>query len=143
LDQELGEKDKTEKQAPLSSQFFCHYGYPKGSSTLMPRSGAWTGGWDTSIHRRLHLASHLEIGALRPPVVTFAERAGSQLGVELTPGLSPLSILCRSVPSVQVASSGCRPQLGQALSESSNEVMMSLIFFSPVSNVPVIVYRHG
>jgi hypothetical protein len=42
-----------------------------------------------------------------------------------------------------VASSGCRPQSGGALSESSNEVMMSLTFFSLVSNVLVIVYRHS
>jgi hypothetical protein len=39
--------------------------------------------------RRWHLAFHLEMGALRPPVVTFAERAGSWLGVGLTPVLSP------------------------------------------------------
>jgi hypothetical protein len=31
------------------------------------------GGRDPSIHRRWHLAFHLEMGALRPPVVTFAE----------------------------------------------------------------------
>jgi hypothetical protein len=34
-----------------------------------------------------------------------------------------------------VESSGCRPQSGQALSESSNEAMVSLIFFLPVSKV--------
>jgi hypothetical protein len=34
--------------------------------------------WDPSIHRRWHHAFHLETGTLRPPVVTFAERARSQ-----------------------------------------------------------------
>jgi hypothetical protein len=42
-----------------------------------------------------------------------------------------------------VTGSGYRPQSGGALSESSNEAMVSLIFFSPVSNVPVIIYGHG
>jgi hypothetical protein len=51
-----------------------------------------------SIHRRWHIVFHLEMGSLRPPVVTFAERAGSQLGAGLSPGLSPLSILCRGAP---------------------------------------------
>jgi hypothetical protein len=31
---------------------------------------------DTSIHRRWHPPFHLEMGALRPPVVTFSEKAG-------------------------------------------------------------------
>jgi hypothetical protein len=44
---------------------------------------------DPSIRRRWHPAFHLETGALRPPVVTFAERAGSQREVGLSPGLSP------------------------------------------------------
>jgi hypothetical protein len=98
-------------------------------------------GQDPSIHRRWHLAFHLETGALTPPVNTFGERAGSQLGAGLTPRLSPLlSILWRgALLSTMVASSGCRPQLGGG----SNEVMVSLIFFSPVSNVLIIVYRHS
>jgi hypothetical protein len=37
------------------------------------RSGMWTGGLDPSIHRRWHLAFHLVMGALRPPVVILAE----------------------------------------------------------------------
>jgi hypothetical protein len=49
----------------------------------------WTGDRDPSIHRRRHLAFHLEMEALRLLVVTFAERAGSQLGVRLSLGLSP------------------------------------------------------
>jgi hypothetical protein len=56
------------------------------------------GGQDPPIHRRWHLAFHLEMGALRPPVATLAEKAGSWLGVGLSPGLSPLSIFCRSAP---------------------------------------------
>jgi hypothetical protein len=65
----------------------------------MPRSGAWTGGWDLSIHRRWHLTFHLEMGALRPPVVTFAERAGSWLGAGLTPRLSPPKHSLQKCPS--------------------------------------------
>jgi hypothetical protein len=85
------------------------------------------------------------MGALRPPVVTFAERVGSQLGAGLTLGPSPFWAFSAEVPllSTMVVSSGCRPQSGGVLSESSNEVMMSLIFFSPVGKVPVIVYKHG
>jgi hypothetical protein len=111
----------------------------------MPRSGVWTGGWDPSIHRRWHLTFHLKMGALRPPVVTFAERAGSWLGVGLSPKMSPFWAFSAEVLllSTSVASSGCRPQSGGALSESSNEVMMSLILFCPVSKVPDIqTYRH-
>jgi hypothetical protein len=94
---------------------------------------------------RWHPIFHLEMGALRPPVVTFAERAGSLLGEGLSPSLSPFWAFSAEVPflSTMVESSGCRPQLGGALSESSNEVMVSLIFFPPVDKVPVIVYRHG
>jgi hypothetical protein len=78
-------------------------------------------------------------------VVTFAERAGSWLGAGLSPGLSPFWAFSVEGPllSTIVESSGCRPQLGEVLSESSNEVMMSLIFFSPVSKVTVIIYRYG
>jgi hypothetical protein len=92
----------------------------------------WTGGWDPSIHRRWLLAFHLEMEALRPPVVIFAERAGSWLGAGLSPGLSPLSILCRIVPPVHYGR--CKPQSGGG----SNEVL-SLILLS-VSNVPVITW---
>jgi hypothetical protein len=100
---------------------------------------------DPSIHRRWHPTFHLEMRALRPSVVTFAERAGSQLGTGLSPKLTPFRAFSVEVPllSTMVASSGCRPQLGEALSEGSNEVMMSLTFFSSVSKFPVIVYRHG
>jgi hypothetical protein len=40
---------------------------------LILRSGARTGDQDPSIHRKWHPIFHPEIGALRPPVVTFAE----------------------------------------------------------------------
>jgi hypothetical protein len=88
---------------------------------------------------------HLETGTLRPPVVTFAERAGSWWGLGLSPGLSPFWAFSVEEPllSTMVASSGCRPQLGGALPESCNEVMVSFILLSLFSNVPVIVYRHG
>jgi hypothetical protein len=107
----------------------------------MPRSGTWTGGWDPSINRRWHLTFHLETGALRPPVVTFVERAGSWLGTGLSPELFPFWALSAEVPllSTIVASSGCRSQSGGAFSESSNEVMISLNFFSPVRSW---TYRH-
>jgi hypothetical protein len=56
-------------------------------------------GQDPSICRRWHLTFHLEAGALRPPVVTFAEREGSWLGAGLTPRLSPLSNSLQKYPS--------------------------------------------
>jgi hypothetical protein len=85
----------------------------------MPRTGTWTGGRDPSIHRRWHLSFHLEVGALRPPVVTFAKRAGSQLGEGLIPMLFPLKHSMQKFPSTMVANSRCRPQSGGG----SNEVM--------------------
>jgi hypothetical protein len=76
------------------------------------------------------------MGALSSPVVTFAERSGPRLGVGLSLGLSPFRAFSVEVPLLSTQSSG-------ALYESRNEVMISLIFFSPVSKVLVIVYRHG
>jgi hypothetical protein len=115
-----GEKDKTEKWAPLSSwkmiYFFSSIGLPWGSSTSMQRNAKWTGGQDPLIHRRWHLAFHLEIGALRHPVVTFPERAG------LSPGLFPLKHSLQKCPCCPPCL-WYRPQLGGG----SNEVM-SLIF---------------
>jgi hypothetical protein len=78
--------------------------------------------WNPSIHRRWHPAFHLEMGALRTPVVTFAERARSQWGLGLSPWLSPFWAFPAEVPllSTMVASLGRRPQLGGALPESCN-----------------------
>jgi hypothetical protein len=97
-------------------------------------------GRDPSIHKRWHLTFHLEAGALRPPVVTFAERIGSQLGVGLSPKLSPLSsILCRNAPPVHRGSRfRIQAPVRWVLSESSNDAMVSLIFLSPVNKVPDI-----
>jgi hypothetical protein len=143
LDQGPGEKGKTEKQAPLSRRkmtfcFSCHY----GSSTLTPRNGVWTGGRDPSIYRRWHLAFHLEAGALRLPVVTLAEGRVPVGGRAVSRAVPPYAFSA-GVPilSTMVASSGYRPQMGGALSESSNEAMVSLIFFSPVRRS--WTYRHS
>jgi hypothetical protein len=67
---------------------------------LMPRSRAWTGGQDPSIHRRWHLAFHLEVGALRPPVVTLAEGRVLVGGGVISQAVPLLSNLCRSPPPV-------------------------------------------
>jgi hypothetical protein len=85
------------------------------------------------------------MGAIRPPVVTFAERARSQWGPGLSPGLSPFWAFSVEVPllSTMVASSRYRPQLGGALPESCDEVMVPFILFFLFSDVLVIVYRHG
>jgi hypothetical protein len=109
----------------------------------MPRSGAWTGGQDPSIHRRKHPTFHLGRGQL--DCGYLAEKAGSRFGAELSPGLSPFWTFSAEVPllSTMVTSSGCRPQSGGALSENSNEVMMALTFFSPVREDLVIVQRQG
>jgi hypothetical protein len=70
--------------------------------------------WDPSTHRRWLSIFHLEMGALRPPVVTFAERTRSQWGLGLSPRLSPLWGFPEEVPhlSTMVASSGHRPLWG-------------------------------
>jgi hypothetical protein len=107
LDWGPGEKGKTEKQAPLSRRKMTFH-----SSTLMLRSGAWTGGLGT--HQSIGGGTptfHLEMGALRPPVVTFAERAGFQLGVGLSPGLPPFWAFSVEVPFLptMAANLGCRP----------------------------------
>jgi hypothetical protein len=101
--------------------------------------------WNPSIHRKWHSTFHLEMGALRPPVVTFAERAGSQWGLRLFPGLSPFWSFSTEVSllSTMVASLGCRLQSGGALPESCDEVMVFFTLFFLFSNVLVIVYRHG
>jgi hypothetical protein len=70
-------------------------------------------------------------GALRPPVVTLAEHRVPVGGGAVS---WPFSAEVPLLPTM-VASSGYRPQLGGILSESSNEAMVSLIFFSPVSKV--------
>jgi hypothetical protein len=50
------------------------------------------------------------------------------------PGCPPLSILCRSAPPVHHGRKfKIQAQSDGALSESSSEAMVSLIFFSPVS----------
>jgi hypothetical protein len=60
------------------------------------------------------------------------QRAGSLLGVGLSPRLSPLFAFPVEVPllSTMVANSRHRPQLGGAFSESCNEVIV-FVFFSP------------
>jgi hypothetical protein len=84
------------------------------------------------------------MGVLRLPVVTLAERAGAHRVVGLFPGPSPFWAFSAEVPllSIMAASSGCKPQSSEAISESCNEVMVFLVFFFFLSNVPVI-YRHG
>jgi hypothetical protein len=54
--------------------------------------------WNPSFHRRWYPTFHLEMGALRFPVVTFAERARSQWGLGLSPGLSPFWGLLQKCP---------------------------------------------
>jgi hypothetical protein len=78
-------------------------------------------------------------------MVTSAEREGSQWELGLSLGLSQFGAFSVEVPllSTMVTSSECRPQSGGTFSEIYNEVLVSLIFFSPFSKVPVIVYRHG
>jgi hypothetical protein len=94
---------------------------------------------DPSIHRRRYLAFHLVTGALRPPVVTLAESRVLVGGRAVSQAVPP-EAFSAEVPlmSTMVAGSGYRPQSGGALSQSSNEAMVSLIFFSPVSKVPDI-----
>jgi hypothetical protein len=53
-----------------------------------------------SIHERWHPTFHLETGALRPLMVTFAERARSQWGGAVSQTVPLLSISCRSAPPV-------------------------------------------
>jgi hypothetical protein len=100
---------------------------------------------DPSIHRRWHPTFHLEMGALRPPVVTFAERVGSLWRLGLSPRLFPFWAFFAEVPLLftMVVSSGHRPQSGWAPSESCGEVIVSFTLFFLFNNVPVTVYRHG
>jgi hypothetical protein len=104
----------------------------------MLRSGAWTGG----------PGNHQSIGGGTLPSIwkmEDAERTGSWWGPGLSPGLSPFGAFFEEVllRSTKVVSLGYRPQLGGALPESCNQVMVSFIFFTLFSNVLITVYRHG
>jgi hypothetical protein len=72
----------------------------------------------------------MEMGALRPPVVTLAEREGSWRVVGLSPGLSPFLTFSAEVSllSTVAASLRFRLQLSGALFESYNEVIVLLSF---------------
>jgi hypothetical protein len=54
-----------------------HYGYPMLLNIDAKKWSLDRKPQNPSIPRRWHPAFLLEMGALRPPVVTFAERAGS------------------------------------------------------------------
>jgi hypothetical protein len=136
LDWGPGENGKIEKRAPLSRRLL---------NIDVKKWSLDRGLQDISIHRRWHSAFHLEMGALRPPVVNFVERAGSRWGQGLSPRLSPFWAFPAEVPQYTMVggTSGCRSLLGGALPEGCDEVMVSFILFSLFSGIPVIVYRHG
>jgi hypothetical protein len=108
----------------------CHYGYSRLLNIHVKKWSLDSRPWDPSIHRRWHPAFHLEMGALRPPVVTLAERAGLWRVVGLSPGLFPFLAFSAEVSllSIMAANSRCRLQLGGALFESYNEVIVLLSF---------------
>jgi hypothetical protein len=99
-----------------------YYGYPRLLNIVVKKWNLDRRARDPSIHRRWHPTFHLEMGALRPPVVTFAEVASSQWGLGLYPGLSPFGAFLVEVPllSTIVASLGYRPPLGGVLPEGCN-----------------------
>jgi hypothetical protein len=75
-----------------------HYSYPGLLNIDVKNWSTDRRPWDSSIHRRWHPTFHLEMGALRSPVVTFAEREGSWWGPGLSPGLSPFRAFSVEVP---------------------------------------------
>jgi hypothetical protein len=74
-----------------------YYGYPKLLNIDVKKWSLDRRSWDLSIHRRWCPTFHPEMGAFRPPVVTFANRERSQWGMG-PPGLSPFWAFPAEVP---------------------------------------------
>jgi hypothetical protein len=98
LDWGRGENGKTEKWAPLSSDLLLlyYYGFLRVFNIEVKKWSLDRRPQDPSIHRRWHPAFCLEIGALRPLWVIFAEEAKSQWGW----AVSILGIPCGSAPAL-------------------------------------------
>jgi hypothetical protein len=96
------------------------------------------------VERGQEAGTHQSIGGGTSPFIGRCghldfQRAGSWLEVGLSPGLSPLFAFPVEVPLLSTAVGPS--QVGPSL----RAVMRSWCFlsFSLLSNVPVIVYRHG
>jgi hypothetical protein len=133
LDQGPGENGKTEKRTPLSSGendilLLYHYDYLRLLNIDAEKWSLDQRPLGPLIHRRWLPAFHLEMGALRPPVVIFAERAGSQWRPGLSPGLSPFWAFSAEVP--LLVHNGGRHAPPNSSPESCDEVMVSYPFLS-------------
>jgi hypothetical protein len=88
-----------------------YYGYPRLLNNDVKKQSLDRESQNSPIHRQWHPTFHLGTGTLKPPVVTFAEKARSRWGPGLSPGLSPFWAFPVEVPllSTMAANSKFKP----------------------------------